>query len=180
MSTELWGEIQSKPMPWGTFTPQNLRRWLWSSAGSWPYSGGNPAEAQTRAHLGWNSQLDVHLLPVLQCPPPHPRPDLLRSRIMYEDCTSVEGPRRMTGLAWSRSPWWLGCRWMWGFLRARLISFSRRGSGPSLIRASYVGRKHQTDAQHHCQQADGCSPSSSALHAPWPHHRPTTSRHAPC
>lgn len=87
---------------------------------------------------------------------------------MYEDCTSAEGPRRMTGLGWSRSPWWLGCRWMWGFLRARLISFSRRGSGPSLIRASYAGREPQTGAQHHRWQADECSPPPPPPYIPTP------------
>lgn len=39
-------------------------------------------------------------------------------------------------LSCTLSVWWLGCRWRWGLRSAMLMSFRRRGKGPSLMIAS--------------------------------------------
>ena len=53
------------------------------------------------------------------------------------DCFSCRRP----------GPWWLGCLWRWGLRSAMLMSFRRRGSGPSLMMASW-SQRGQTQSQY--------------------------------
>lgn len=48
-------------------------------------------------------------------------------------------------LSCTLSVWWLGCLWRCGLRKAILMSFRRRGKGPSLIMASCSSEKKETE-----------------------------------
>lgn len=75
---------------------------------------------------------------------------LLRSRIMRlwkSDDTRRLKDGRVMSLSCCLSGWWLACRWSWGFLKATLMSFSRRGKGPSFRIASWETKYNEKIGQ---------------------------------
>lgn len=59
--------------------------------------------------------------------------------------------RRSDCFSWMRpGPWWLGCLWRWGLRSAMLMSFRRRGNGPSLMMASWRKKKKERRFEGQC------------------------------